>query len=147
MLFCKFIGFMSLLRDELETNVALNSTQVASKSLICYQCHSLSTEEIPLCQRGYFKLNKPWQKLNFSFQCPPHISDYCFLIEENFDGIKSTSRGCFGNKDENGRDIKSGCTVEENKLLCFCKQILCNSSQTQNSIFSYILIVVWYLIK
>lgn len=120
---------------------------VGSKSLVCYQCNSSSKEEIPLCQIGYFKLNKPWQKLNFTFQCPPHAESFCFLIEENRNGMKSTARGCYGNTDKSGRYIRSGCTVEENKLMCFCKQILCNSSQTQHYFFNYILTVFWYFLN
>lgn len=101
-----------------------------SKSLICFQCNS-SNEILPLCRRGYFHLNKPWRTMNLSFQCPPHRADYCFLQEKYADDVIITARGCYGHKDQNGNDIRTGCTLRDNNLLCFCKSTLCNSSFSQ----------------
>lgn len=104
----------------------INSTQ--SKSLICYQCNSTNQEEVPMCQIGYFELNQSWKMLKFYFQCPKHLAEYCFLIEEKVDGVKRTARGCYGDRDSNGKDIKVGCVKTKNNLMCFCDKILCNSS-------------------
>lgn len=125
-------------------NSAFNLNVDYAHSLTCYQCNSSSQENIPLCQIGYFELNKPEQKLNFSLQCPPHIADYCFLFEENLDGMIKTSRGCYGLQDKNNRDVKTGCMVKEKKLLCFCQQKLCNSSQTL-LLLNYLLITFSHL--
>lgn len=115
-----------------------------SKTLICYQCNSTNQEEIPTCQIGYFEFNQPWNMLKFYFQCPRHIAKYCFLIEENVSGMKRTVRGCYGDRDKNGKDIKVGCVKTKNNLKCFCKNNLCNSSLA-NCPFKHILITLWCL--
>lgn len=139
-----FVKWFNLVN--VNSNVVFDLDLAGSKSLICYQCNSSSKEEISLCQIGYFKLNKPWQKWHFSFQCPPHIADYCFVIEEKLSGEKRTARGCYSNKDKTDRDIKTGCLVENNKTMCFCKQSFCNSSQVLSS-FKSVMIILWYCLK
>lgn len=147
--YLSFICIVFLFSDKVNSHDYFDVNTSGSKSLICYQCNSTSKEDIPSCQIGYFKFNKPWQKIVCSFQCPAHIADFCFLIEENFNGEIKTARGCYNSKDKNGRNIKPGCSVEENKTMCFCKQRLCNSSPSSLTLccFNYLLIVICYVVK
>lgn len=137
----------AICRHSVKANYNFSLDMGRSKSLICYQCNSTSNEAIPSCQIGYFRFNKPWQKLMYRFQCPYHMADYCFLIEENFGGEKRTSRGCYGRNDKNAREVKTGCSVEENRTMCFCERMLCNSSKLLNSYFlSYLQFVIYFFI-
>lgn len=136
-----------ILRYTMDCNQVFDLNIQASKSLVCYQCNSSSTDALPSCQIGYFEYNKPWKKMNFAFQCPPHISNYCFIMENKIGDVIKTVRGCYGGKDHNDRDLKSGCMIEENQTMCFCNNVLCNTALVkQYFICYYFLILIWYFI-
>lgn len=141
----QFVIF-NILSFPIQPSYSFNPSLSNAKSLICYQCSSFSNEIIPLCQIGFFELIKPWEKLNFSFQCPPHNAKFCFVIEKHANGQKETSRGCYGDKDVKGSLMKEGCTAKENQTTCICSKILCNSSQT-HEIFYYLLMVLECFLK
>lgn len=143
----KYLTLISAQNTDTNTSVTLNIDLKYSKSLICYQCNSSSNDLIHSCQKGYFKANNPAEMLGFYFQCPPHVADYCFTFEENLNGFQKTLRGCYGDVDKNGRKIKSGCMIEEYSVLCFCNQILCNTSQTQHHMLIYLLMVFWFTLN
>lgn len=44
----------------------------AIKGLVCYQCHSVTTELQPLCDKTIFRLSTRLEKYNMSLQCPSY---------------------------------------------------------------------------
>lgn len=111
-----------------EDDEMINLNLEKSKSLLCYQCKSSSKEPVPLCDISYFKLTRPKEKLNLTYQCPPHRKSFCFTNVIYKEKEVLTQRGCYGDKDKKNNTIKNGCMISqiENKVLCFCNRNICN---------------------
>lgn len=48
----------------------------AAVGLVCFQCHSVSNEQVPICDKSIFRLATPEERLNMTLQCP-HYQGRC----------------------------------------------------------------------
>ncbi|EFA06634.1 uncharacterized protein LOC103313561 [Tribolium castaneum] len=104
----------------------VNPNYDAVKGLICYQCHSVSKDLQPLCEKSYFRHATPQEKYNMSLQCPSYQGTYCFTKILKLNRHVETFRGCSGPKDIKGNDLKTGCMTTKKEVLCLCDKKFCN---------------------
>ncbi|XP_044263462.1 uncharacterized protein LOC123010543 [Tribolium madens] len=104
----------------------VNPNYDAIKGLICYQCHSVTTELQPLCDKSIFRLATRQEKYNMSLQCPSYQGSYCFTKTRKLNRHVETFRGCSGPKDKHGNLLKVGCMITKKEVLCLCDTKFCN---------------------
>lgn len=105
------------------------------QELLCYQCEADSRRPLQMCESALLNHAKP-EKLNaLLFQCPHFKKHYCIkqiILYENF---FLTMRGCSGQLDDNGNELREGCVTFRSdidktmEILCICSKNKCNGAE------------------
>lgn len=100
--------------------------------LLCYQCTSVDTELLPLCDESLFKSMTSREIKDYIFQCPEDMGAFCIRKLETKQRVVTTTRGCNGPMDDLGNGLRTGCLMYTDNVtaveICICDTNMCNTA-------------------